>query len=168
MILFTHAIVGGAIASLLPEQPWAPVVGAAAGFASHFLIDAIPHWDYPIRSAFVKPNVQAPLSVDLALMQDVMVIGFDGLAGMIAAIGLFATASSFCVIAVSAIAAMLPDPLQFVHSRFPRGPLRALQRFHVWAHTKQPLQQVFIGIASQLIFIIAVVSLAMYLNPMFR
>src|ERR1700738_4714821 len=40
MILSTHAIVGGALANLLPSHP---VVAITAGFASHFAIDAIPH-----------------------------------------------------------------------------------------------------------------------------
>ena len=47
MILSTHAVVGGAIASLGPSDP---ILAAAAGFASYFAIDAIPHWDYPLRS----------------------------------------------------------------------------------------------------------------------
>jgi hypothetical protein len=50
MILSTHAVVGGAIASLVPSDP---ILAAAAGFASHFAIDAIPHWDYPLRSISV-------------------------------------------------------------------------------------------------------------------
>jgi hypothetical protein len=45
MILSTHAIVGGAIASLFPSHP---ILIAAAGFTSHLVIDAIPHWDYPL------------------------------------------------------------------------------------------------------------------------
>jgi hypothetical protein len=45
MILSTHAI-----ASLFPSHPTLAVV---AGFASHFAFDAIPHWDYPLRSITV-------------------------------------------------------------------------------------------------------------------
>jgi hypothetical protein len=44
MILTTHAIVGGALASFLPSHPVAAFV---AGFASHFDSDAIPRVDYP-------------------------------------------------------------------------------------------------------------------------
>ncbi len=47
MILCTHAIVGGAIASFVPLHP---LLMAVVGFASHFAIDAIPHWDYPLQS----------------------------------------------------------------------------------------------------------------------
>jgi len=45
MILTTHAIVGAALASFLSSHPAAAFV---AGFASHFVLDAIPHVDYPI------------------------------------------------------------------------------------------------------------------------
>jgi hypothetical protein len=48
--LSTHAIVGGAIASLISSHP---LLAAVAGFTSHFVIDAIPHWDYRLRSIAV-------------------------------------------------------------------------------------------------------------------
>jgi hypothetical protein len=47
MILSTHAIVGAALASLMPSHP---IAAFAAGFASHFVIDSTPHWDYPLKS----------------------------------------------------------------------------------------------------------------------
>jgi hypothetical protein len=50
MNLSTHAIVGGAIASLMPSHP---MLVAVAGFASHIAIDTIPHWDYRLRSIAV-------------------------------------------------------------------------------------------------------------------
>lgn len=53
MILSTHAVVGGAIGSLFPSHP---ILVALLGFTSHFVIDAIPHWDYPLKSISVKPN----------------------------------------------------------------------------------------------------------------
>ena len=45
LILATHAIVGAATASQIPNHP---VIALLAGIASHFAIDAIPHWDYPL------------------------------------------------------------------------------------------------------------------------
>jgi hypothetical protein len=42
MILSTHAIVGAAIASFLPSHP---TIAFVLGFGSHFVLDAIPHWD---------------------------------------------------------------------------------------------------------------------------
>jgi hypothetical protein len=67
MILSTHAIVGGALASLFPSHP---VVIIAAGFASHFAIDAIPHWDYKLRSISVAPGARNRLVLDGALLRD--------------------------------------------------------------------------------------------------
>ena len=59
--------------------------------------------------------------------------------------------------------AMLPDPLQFVHSRFPHAPLHTLQQLHVWIHTDRRLRAP-LGIASQLIFVVAVVIGAAWLH----
>jgi hypothetical protein len=44
MILTTHAVVGAALASFVPEHP---AVAFVVGFGSHFILDAIPHVDYP-------------------------------------------------------------------------------------------------------------------------
>src|SRR6201995_56780 len=129
MILSTHAIVGGAIASLLPSHP---VLVAVLGFASHFVVDAIPHWDYPLQSISVKPGADnRELRLDRWLVLDLFLIGFDAWAGLAAAIFLFATPADPGVIALGAIAGMLPDPLQFAHSLYPYQPFRILQRFHV-------------------------------------
>jgi hypothetical protein len=72
MILSTHAIVGGAVASLLPSHP---VLVAVLGFASHFVIDAIPHWDYPLQSISVKPGADnRELKLDRRLLLDLFLI----------------------------------------------------------------------------------------------
>src|SRR6516162_9298967 len=114
MILTTHAIVGAALASFLSSHPAAAFV---AGFASHFVLDAIPHVDYPIKSQSVNPRIGAPMAFDRALLEDALTIGTDGLFGIIAALFLFSTTASLSAILMGAIGAMLPDPLQFVHSR---------------------------------------------------
>jgi hypothetical protein len=68
LTLTTHAIVGSAIASLIPTHP---LLGICMAFASHFLLDALPHWDYPIRSPSVNPQPAAPMKYDRALLADV-------------------------------------------------------------------------------------------------
>jgi len=158
MILSTHAIVGGAIASLLPSHP---VLAVAAGFASHFAIDAIPHWDYPLRSiATGKTADNRKLKVSATLFRDLALIGFDACAGLVLALLLFATSTTAWVIALGAIAGMLPDPLQFVHSVYPHEPLKSLQRFHSWIHSKKKLQWQ-LGVSSQAGFAALVTVLAL-------
>jgi hypothetical protein len=162
MILSTHAIVGGAIASLLPSHPFLVV---AAGFASHFAIDAIPHWDYPLRSISVgKGADNRRLKIDAALVRDLVFIGADAFAGLAVALFIFATATTAWVIALGAIAGMLPDPLQFAHSICPREPLKSLQRFHRWIHSKRRLAW-RIGVSSQAAFVAAVSILALCSRP---
>jgi hypothetical protein len=78
MILSTHAIVGGAIAGLFPSHP---VLVAAAAFASHFAIDAIPHWDYPLHAISVRPAAGSrALKLDRRLWGDLSVIALDACA----------------------------------------------------------------------------------------
>lgn len=89
MILSTHAVVGGAIASLFPSHP---VLVAIAAFASHFAIDAIPHWDYPIQAIMLKSGANnRRLLTNPRLLLDLFLAGLDACAGLSIAIWLFAT-----------------------------------------------------------------------------
>jgi hypothetical protein len=84
MILSTHAIVGGAIASLMPSHP---VLAVVAGFASHFVIDAIPHWDYPLQSiAIGKGADNRCLRLSQNVVLDLAVIALDACAGLTLAV----------------------------------------------------------------------------------
>ena len=154
MILSTHAVVGGALAGLFPSHP---VAAFAVGFASHFVIDAIPHWDYPLRSLSVARGARNQARLTPALARDVALIGFDAIVGLALAIGIFTTPSTIVAVLAGAVGAMLPDPLQFVHTLYPREPLASLQRFHRWMHTKRRLHWP-IGVSSQVAFVAAVVG----------
>jgi hypothetical protein len=156
MILSTHAVVGAALASFVPSHPLAALV---IGFASHFALDAIPHWDYPIKSRSVNPKIAAPMVFDRALLQDAVTIGFDGLVGIISALLLFGSPINYWAILLGAIGAMLPDPLQFIHARLPHEPLRTLQRLHRWAHTNERIKNAILGVGTQAAFVAFVVTL---------
>ena len=162
MILCTHAIVGAALASFLPSHP---VSAFVLGFASHFALDAIPHRDYRIRSASVNPRIGAPVTMDRALLQDAVTIGSDGLFGITASLYLFASSPNLWAILLGAVGAMLPDPLQFVHARLPREPLRTLQQFHVWAHTNRQLKGgALFGFGAQAAFVAIVVGITIAIH----
>jgi hypothetical protein len=159
MILSTHAIVGAAIASFLPSHPTTAFV---LGFASHFVLDAIPHWDYPIRSAAVDPKIGAPMTFDRALLRDAVVIGSDGLLGILSALLLFASSDGLWSILLGAFGAMLPDPLHTIHAHFPYEPLRTLQRFHRWIHTDKRIKEdIILGVGSQIALVAVMVGLTM-------
>src|SRR5438105_14577762 len=105
MILSTHAIVGAAIASFLPSHP---TIAFVLGFGSHFVLDAIPHWDYPISSASVNPKIGAPVTFDRALLRALLVIGTDGLLGIVGALLLVASSEGLWSILLGALCATLP------------------------------------------------------------
>jgi hypothetical protein len=148
MILSTHAVVGAALASLIPSHP---IAAFAAGFASHFVIDSLPHWDYPLKSISLGPNARNDGRVTVARIRDLTVIGFDAFAGLILAIGIFGSEANPVAILAGAIGGMLPDPLQFAYTMYPYEPLATLQRFHKWMHTDRKLGWLF-GVGSQVAF----------------
>ena len=159
MTLTTHA---AAVASLLPSEP---TLALCAAFASHFLVDAIPHRDYSIHSASVNPKIGAPMKFDRALVRDTVVIGGDALLGILLALLFFATPQNVLLIFFAACVGILPDPLQFVYAHFPREPLAALYRFHQWIHTSYRLKDApLLGIFSQTAFLVLVVVGAKYLS----
>jgi len=109
MILSTHAVVGGAIASLFPSHP---VLVAVAAFASHFAIDAIPHWDYPLRAIKLKRDANnRGLLADRRLLYDLALIGFDACGGLLMTIWLFATPATIGVIVLGAPCRNVARPL---------------------------------------------------------
>jgi hypothetical protein len=161
MILSTHAIVGGAIASLFPSHP---VLVVAAGFTSHFAIDAIPHWDYPLQAISVRRAAGSrAVNLDRRLWVDLTLIALDACAGLAIANWLFATPATSGAILLGAVAAMVPDPLQVVHALYPREPLKSLQRFHQWIHAKRKLSWP-LGASSQAVFAAAVSGIAIVLG----
>lgn len=168
MVLTTHAIVGASVANLMPSHP---ILGFTAGFASHFLLDAIPHWDYHLLSS--KKDSQNPLNNDLILGKNFIIdlakISTDALIGTMIAIFLFIDISNFnlnsfltSAIFWGIVGSLLPDVLQFVYFKWRHEPLTTLQRFHNWIQKKRNLKnKPVLGIVSQLtiIIILATVSI---------
>ena len=140
MTLATHTVVGSTLGRLTSRVP---VVGFLLGFASHFLLDAIPHWDYRLSSS-VKDEVN-PLNSDIVLghhfVWDLLKIGFDVLLGVGVTFLLYGGGGGWhnWSLWTGAFGAILPDFLQFVYYKFRRWPLSALQRFHLWIHTEKRL-----------------------------
>jgi hypothetical protein len=101
LTLTTHAIVGAAIVSVLPAHPYLAI---AVAFASHFFLDAIPHWDYPIRSGSLDPGVAAAMKYDRALLADMLMIGTDAMLGIALALLLLARPSNFVLLVARLLA----------------------------------------------------------------
>ncbi len=138
MFLTSHAVAGAATASLFPQNPFLAFI---AGFLSHFALDAIPHWDYKIKSSSVNPLIGAKMRYDKNFWEDVIHIGSDGLIGIFLALILFTSPQNFWVILWGIFGGILPDPLQFLYIQFRHEPLISLFKFHLWVHTKRDTEK---------------------------
>src|SRR5579872_4194563 len=110
MTLTTHALAGAAVATIFPAHP---VAGFFAGFASHFVLDAIPHWDYKLASVHDGEGTRkTELIMGPDLWKDVMKVSFDALLGFVLALLLFGNGMSMAVAALAgAFGALFPDGL---------------------------------------------------------
>lgn len=61
MVLTPHILAGAALGANIAN----PLAAAGSAFALHFALDAIPHWDYDIRSSRKKAAIK--VGVDLAI-----------------------------------------------------------------------------------------------------
>ena len=160
MILTTHAIAGAAVASLNPARP---ISGFFAGFVLHFILDAIPHWEYEIKSGSIDPTVAANLVFDRTFFADILRIGSDFSLGIILSLALFYSPQSAFAVLAGAVGGVTPDALQFVYGRVRRGPIVYLQKFHEGIHSpylKLRNMPAF-GITLQ-ILIVAIIVLLVY------
>jgi hypothetical protein len=156
MIHSTRAVVGGTTASFMPDHP---VPAFVVGAASHFLIDdALPHVDYPLRSISVRRSAPSAFTLNWLLVQDFGLLALDACLGLTIVLWLYASTGATVAVLAGALGGMLPDPLQLLHKLYPREPLKSLQRFHVWSHTKRKLRWP-LGVASQLSFVALVIGL---------
>ncbi len=161
MTLATHMVVGAAAASVFTNHP---VEAFVVGWASHYVMDAIVHWDYPL--SITGGTEQVPLNIKQA---PIKLIAFDvgkvlldvAIGGLI--LGLLAwrlhlNFDNIWILFAGAIGGTIPDFLQFLYGVFKVKILALLQRFHGFMHAKRGLREKPIyGIFLQL-FIIAVAS----------
>jgi hypothetical protein len=140
MVLATHAMIGAAVANMFPAHP---VLGFFAAFISHFVADAIPHWHYAL--ATTKGADGDPMKRDMLINRhfplDLLKISADALLGITCAILLLGVTDPviFSATLFGAAGGILPDGLQFLYWKWRHQPLTGLQRFHLWVHAKNSL-----------------------------
>ena len=140
MTLGTHAVAGALAAQLFPSHP---VLGFAAGFVSHFAMDAIPHGHYKLHSKNYKPDDRLGENMTVksrAFLVDLFHAGIDAGAGIIIALIIFGVISPIQALA-GAVGGILPDLLQFVYFKTKFEPFITLQKFHIKMHSKKSLNE---------------------------
>lgn len=117
-----------------------PTLGFLVALASHYLSDAIPHWDYPLKSIDDGQNADKKTwsHNPKSLLVDFSRTAVDGLIGITISLVILwpTTFYDFFSLFLIILGSILPDFLQglyFIkHTRF----LKPLQRLHDSVHTK--------------------------------
>ena len=178
MILVTHAIAGGAVASLVPNNP---VLGFTLGFASHFLLDAIPHWDYPIRSLEKSKEKLKEINTEshgiinkvnndidfiernwMFLFRDFIFVVLDVLAGLIVVFYFAQTKNQdFLTPFLGAFGGVLPDGILFLFFFTKHNSLKWMKDLQDFFHTKIKINNHIFGFLLQIVFIILILYILM-------
>lgn len=155
MILSSHIIVASAAAASAVQTfgSKSPLAVFIVAFASHYLLDAIPHWEYQLLSIIGFKNKENDFSkirmvFDIKnLLKDFLKLSFDFLAGLAAAwflTGIFWPEFSFLFLAIAAGAGVLPDVLQGFYIAL-KGTMKKiflpLFIFHLFFHTEYRLKK---------------------------
>lgn len=152
MVLSPHIIVGASLANLLTFNP---LIAFFIGFISHFLLDAIPHWDYEIK--FINNNedkLKKELNLNKNFKIDLLKIGLDFLLGLIV-LSFFIDGQNLYILLFGALGGIFPDLLQVLYYKFKVEPLKSLQKFHVvFIHSDLFKFKIIPGILTQIFVVI--------------
>lgn len=140
----------GAVTKLVGTQN--PLAGFALGVASHYVIDAFPHWDYKPSIITKDPKNPRDVVVNLSpkvVLVDGATIAFDALVG---AAVLFASwkSDNIPLLAAAALGGILPDALQMVYGVIKKFPFTFTQSIHDFFHTTNRLTFTRFAFVSQL------------------
>ncbi len=164
MILASHAILGAAASRLVPDNLY---LGFLLGAASHFVADAISHWDYSLRSAtFDEKNRLVDMRWGRDFLIDLFKIALDIIAGVIISFLIFKVhgARDFISLFAGIVGGILPDGLQFLYSKIKKEPFVAIEEFHIAIHSKKTIRDPYRGILSQSAIVAAAVLVSVLLT----
>lgn len=110
MVEFPHAIVGAAIATAIPN----PLISLPLAFASHFVLDLIPHWNPHIYTEIKKHGKILPKTLAIIVVDSVLALS----AGFwISSLALPNTTQAIAIL-FGAFFAVLPDLLEIPYYFF--------------------------------------------------
>jgi hypothetical protein len=144
MILTPHMLLGAAIASKIGYAPLAIILA----FLSHYLLDIVPHIEYPIKNIQNKWWAKS--------LPDFLRVALDFSAGILI---IYFFSGWQIIIFAGALFSVLPDAFNLLNYVFPNNFLKNHSNFHEKIHfLKNKKISVFWRIASQVL--VAVVSVA--------
>ena len=133
MTATNHAVTGALVAVAIKQ----PAIALPAAFFSHFVIDAIPHWDYKLEHRYK----QLALTIDLTIALSILLF-----------LSVTVTASQSLIIA-GGLLGILPD---FIWAPYlitgkpsrvdKKTPLHLTRRFHFWVQWSETRNGIYFEI----------------------
>ena len=136
MVLTTHIIVAGAVSAPLIAAGH-PALGLVAGLASHYLIDAIPHWSYRLSQIENSGDARKRRwgNDKRAVARDIGKTAVDSLIGTVILLCvILAFGKPAFLTLVAGWLGALPDGLQGIQLVYKKFPMPWLQKFHDLFH----------------------------------
>lgn len=163
MILVVHILLGALIGLTIPHQYWLVFVAA---FATHFLLDAVPHYEYRIQLLKDRSEERRGILNIFKDKEAFFVLGkiaIDFLLGMLIAASLVWFSPVKKYVLVGALSAALPDGLLALYWATKMPLLEKLARFHHFVHPKNNKNTpIFWGIATQIAVSLIAIILIIY------
>lgn len=148
MVGVNHVATGVLVAVAIDK----PVLALALAFLSHFVIDAIPHWNYKIANnpAYRQLAMAMDLTFSLSLLM-ILSVSLDASTRLVIACGFLA---------------LLPDAMWLPHilqgKKAPKNrnnPLHWLRKFHGWLQWSETSKGAYIEVAWFVITIFLILQL---------
>ena len=162
MILTPHAIVGAALANMFPNDP---ALGFGLAFASHYLLDLVPHTDYDI-SNFADSDTKTVKSIfkNAGAALHFLFIFADFIAAIFLCFLIFVRNDRTLLLTfIGIVGGLLPDFLQFLYYKFKKQPWIFFQKVHDKFHYFIKIKSEFFwGILFQIV--LPVCALAFYFH----
>lgn len=157
MVIIPHAVTGAVAAGILTGHPLTAFV---AGLVSHFLLDMIPHEEYPVK---LFPSPEYPQITTKDRVISLLIIGTDALAAFVVTLWVVQiTDLDPTLVLLGAVGGVMPDVLAVTGMAFPFLPLNWWLKVHTFFHCPPNNLTVASSLFSQ-IGLTAVVITAAYL-----
>lgn len=148
MLETPHAIVGAAIVTKIPN----PLISLPLAFASHFVLDMVPHWNPHLNQEIRKYGKVTSRSRNLVIADVIAALAFGSLMAT-----QFATSPTHLVfILLGAFAGVLPDVIEGPYF-FLKWKTKFIEKWIMFQKAIQVDTTPFPGLATQVATIIAAV-----------
>ncbi len=157
MTITTHAVVGAAVTNLLKFNP---PLALSAALISHFLLDALPHYDYQLAS-LSKAGDSKSFKLDYRLwLKDIKKLGLDTLLAVILVLFFWPPSTVNYLIYIGVGLAVLPDGLYFLSYLINCRVTNIVTRLHQYTHACWRLTNPIWGLFWQILIVLTVLILS--------